>query len=141
MKKLEIQQQVKIPAYRRRYNIFLDDLQFKQYNLLLYGMHSLPIEERKKIDPETERTIIYNKDKTWKLINQLKQERLNKLLSHSLKSVFKNSLCGNAMDFLFKPITDPNFILDRDLKECEPSKEQIIHALMDAKILPLNFLK
>lgn len=130
-----------VPAYRKRYSIFLDELQFRQYNLLIHGLRSLSTEERAKLSNFEERQIIYNNDKCWKVINILKQEKLNKLLTFSLNSVFGNSLVGNLTPFLLDPITDSNFNVDRDLTECNVSKEQIIHALIDNRLLPSNFLK
>lgn len=130
-----------IPIYRKRYMIHLNELQLGEYRLLLYGLRSISPENLLKISDERKRTIIYNNDRAWKIINQLKQEKLNKLLSFSLNSVFGTSLCGEGVTFLLDPITDHNFIVSKDLIECNPTQEQIIHAFINNKLLSSNFLK
>lgn len=129
-----------IPAYRRRYIFKLNEKQDWQYQLLIKGLGALPESEINKLDHEEKRSIVYRHDATWKVINKAKQTKMNDLLSSVLHKVFGNDLTGNLVPFLLDPITDNQFQILPCLKECNLTQEQIVNALINARILPVNFL-
>lgn len=143
MKTLESFKELKkevISSYRPRWQVTLNEFQLKEYRKLMYGLKAFYPEELVNLEEEEKRTIIYNNDKAWKLINRMKQEKMNRFLAKKIKKVFPN-LTGEAVPFLTQPLTDANFLVNPNIKECNLSQEEMITVFIQAGLLPFNFLK
>ena len=128
------------PKYRPRYNESLLPIQKLAFDKLLHGLRAYSPEELKAMHEEDKRSIIYLTNKAWTIINRMKQERLNNFLGNVLRSVFGRELCGDGVPFLLAPITDSNFQVSQDIKECVVPTVEIAREFVRQRILPSNFL-
>lgn len=129
------------PPYRKRYEpkLVLSDLQKRGLNRILHGLKGYTADELKLMNEEDRRSVVYLSNKGWTIVNRLKQNKLNNLLTGILQSIIPN-LCGAAVPILTAPITDSTFQVDRNIRECNVSEEVIIHSFIRAGLLPKNFL-
>ena len=128
--------------YRPRFKqeFILNELQKRDYNRLLHGLKAYTVEEVREMEEEDKRSIIYRTNAAWSIVNKLKQERLNNFLGNVLRSVFGRELCGDGVPFLLAPITDSNFQVSQDIKECVVPTVEIAREFVRQRILPSNFL-
>lgn len=133
------EQVIKIGQYRPRWNrhVDLNALQLQMYKQLIYGLKSYTAFELSKLSEETQRSIIYNNEWTWRIINRLKQEKLNKKVRHVLHSVFPDLYANETTKILTEEIYDNQF--EVKLKEITLQNGEIIDTLIAKHLLPKSF--
>lgn len=130
--------QPQLAQYRLKYiKNDLSPSQRLQLDCALHGLKACSQSYLSTLSEEEKRTIVYKHEKTWKVINQLKQQHLNSFLRHVIGQLAPN-MNGASMYLLVEDIYDANFIVD-DIKELGIDEPRIIHSLITAGVLPENF--
>lgn len=142
MKKLTTLEDLKtIPiSYRNRYTkpkVVLSIEQQRMYNIYLKGLQAYDKEYIKGLSHSDKKQIIYKHAHTWRIINKLKQDKLNELLRQTILNIIPN-ITGNAIEFLLMPINDSTFII-ANIKEITVSTSIIVEELIKENVLPKDF--
>jgi hypothetical protein len=117
----------------------LSESQMKAYKRLCYGLRDVPQEELKSMSEEQKRTILYNNNKFWQIVNSLKQLKMAAFIHRIYFRAFPQAPVTEAVEILCKPVVDQNFSL-LNLRELNIDQELIIRECIKLKLLPSNFL-
>lgn len=109
---------------------------YSLYKKALYGVKAFPEIEIKHLHPEELRSIEYQNNRTWEILNEWKQELVTQYINNLFQSKFPNAPKTETLDILVAPVKNKDFKMKVSFKDLKISDEQVINKLISKGILP-----
>jgi len=114
--------------------------QVSLYKKALYGLKAFDPIEIKGLGEEEKRSIIYENNRTWRILNEWKQELATRFIERTFFRLFPKAPKTSTLDILIKQIKpDIGFKIDLSFKDIGITDHDIAHKLVLTGVLPQNF--
>lgn len=131
--------------------IYLNDYQYKIYNVAIHGLSTYPKKELHKLPFQQKKKISIFYTKAQRVLNLWKQEIINERF-HQLFTLQFNKFSHNPFNKVFSgtkicnidrinQLSDPDFIVNITFDKLKITREQIIYKLIAEKVFPENFFQ
>lgn len=117
----------------------MNPYQLAMYKKALYGLKAFDPIERNKLDEEEKRSISYQNDRAWRILNEWKQELTTKFIEQTFFRFFPKAPRTSTLDILIKPVKVKDFRIDLSFKDMGVNDNQIAKKLLSAGVLPKEF--
>lgn len=108
------------------------------YNRLRLGLRYYSPEEIKAMTEDKKRSIIYDCNKFYSIVNALKQLKLTAIVNRIFNQTFPEAPKTQTLDILLRPVIDHNTVIDNRIKELYIPRDIVINELIKQKLIPNN---
>jgi len=120
-----------------KYNAYQNFL----YKRALFGMSVYSEEERAKMHTDKIKRISKVHERSQFILNIWKQQLTHDYTADILSRLFHHSTFVKDYNEKFAGVTDPDYISTMEFKDLGIAKDEIVHKLIEERILPFNFFQ